>query len=56
MDPKGYLRYHTTLNCITLSINEETFEPSMTVSLVGRRHGIAPNQLFPWRRLVSQGG
>src|SRR5262244_1172269 len=34
---------------------EETFEPGMTVSLVARRHGVAPNQLFSWRRLVAQG-
>ena len=34
---------------------EETFEPGMTVSLVPRRHGVAPNQLFTWRRLVAQG-
>jgi len=34
---------------------EETFEPDMTVSLVARRHGVAPNQLFTWRRLVAQG-
>src|SRR5258707_15264584 len=34
---------------------EETFEPGMTVSLVARRHGVAPNQLFAWRRLVAQG-
>ena len=27
----------------------------MTVSLVARRHGIAPNQLFTCRRLVAQG-
>jgi transposase-like protein len=27
----------------------------MTVSLVARRHGVAPNQLFTWRRLVAQG-
>ena len=33
----------------------ETQEPGMTVSLVARRHGIAPNQLFHWRRLVGQG-
>ena len=26
-----------------------------TVSLVARRHGVAPNQLFAWRRLVAQG-
>src|SRR6516162_3915883 len=34
---------------------EETFEPGMTVSLVARRHGVAPNQLFTWRRPVAQG-
>ena len=34
---------------------EETLEPGMTVSLVARRHGVAPNQLFTWRRLVTQG-
>src|SRR4029077_6651555 len=34
---------------------EETFEPGMTVRLVARRHGVAPNQLFTWRRLVAQG-
>jgi transposase len=36
-------------------IVEETFAPGMTVSLVARRHGVAPNQLFTWRRLVAQG-
>jgi transposase-like protein len=25
---------------------EETFEPGVTVSLVGRRHSVTPNQLF----------
>ena len=34
---------------------EETFEPGITVSLVDRRHGVAPSQLFTWRRLVAQG-
>src|SRR5215210_6507398 len=34
---------------------EETFAPGMTVSLVARQHGIAPNQLFTWRRLAAQG-
>ena len=29
---------------------EETFEPGATVSLVARRHGVAPNQL------LTQGG
>ena len=35
---------------------EETFAPGMTVSLVARQHGVAPNQLFTWRRLVAHGG
>ena len=34
---------------------EETFAPGMTVGLVARQHGVAPNQLFTWRRLVAQG-
>src|SRR5262249_51818676 len=34
---------------------DETFEAGMTVSLVARRHGVAPNQLFTWRRLVVEG-
>ena len=34
---------------------EETFAPGMTVSLVARQHGVAPNQLFTGRRLVGQG-
>ena len=34
---------------------EETFAPGMTVSLVARQHGVAPNQLFTWRRLVAHG-
>jgi len=41
--------------CEKVRMVEETFEPSMTVSLVARRRGVAPNQLFTWRRLVSQG-
>lgn len=38
-----------------LAMVSETYEPGMTVSLVARRHGVAPNQLFNWRRLASQG-
>ena len=34
---------------------EQTFAPGMTVSLVARQNGIAPNQLFTWRRLAAQG-
>ena len=33
----------------------ETHEPGVTVSLVARRHGVAPNQLFTWRKLAAQG-
>jgi transposase len=32
----------------------ETHEAGVTVSLVARRHGVAPNQLFTWRRLAAQ--
>jgi transposase len=35
---------------------EETCEPGMTVSLVARRHGVAPNRVFTRRRFVAQGG
>jgi transposase-like protein len=34
---------------------EETYEPGATVSLVARRHGVAPDQLFTWRRLAAEG-
>ena len=38
-----------------LLIVQETFEADVTVSLVARRHGVAPNQLFRWRKLAAQG-
>jgi transposase len=38
-----------------VAIVNETYEPGVTVSLVARRHGIAPNQLFHWRKLATQG-
>lgn len=38
-----------------LALIAETMEPGMTVSLVASRHGIAPNQLFAWRRLANEG-
>ncbi|MGJ7043746.1 transposase [Shinella sp. BE166] len=38
-----------------LAIIQETYEADATVSIVARRHGIQPNQLFAWRRLASQG-
>ena len=37
------------------AIVQETWAPGMSVSLVARRHGIAPNQLFTWRRLHASG-
>src|SRR4051812_21866011 len=36
-------------------IVEETYLPGNSVSLVARRHGIAGNHLFTWRRLMAQG-
>src|SRR5690348_4601134 len=36
-------------------IVQETFAPGMSVSLVARQHGVAPNQLFTWRRLYAKG-
>ena len=38
-----------------MRIVEETYLPGNSVSLVARRHGIAGNQLFTWRRLMAQG-
>jgi transposase len=38
-----------------LTIVQETYEPDVTVSIVARRHGIQPNQLFAWRKLAAQG-
>jgi hypothetical protein len=32
-----------------LAIVAETYQPGMSVSLVARRHGIAPNQVFSGR-------
>jgi transposase len=37
------------------AIVQETYEPGMTVSLVARKHGIAPSQLFYWRRRMEEG-
>lgn len=38
-----------------LAIIQETYEPDATVSIVARRYGIQPNQLFTWRKLANQG-
>ena len=34
---------------------EETFDIGSSVSEVARRHGIAPSQLFYWKRTMEQG-
>lgn len=36
-------------------IVEETYLPGSSVSEVARRHGVAGNQVFGWRRLMAQG-
>lgn len=38
-----------------LRMVEETFLPGNSVSLVARVHGVAPNQLFGWRRQAASG-
>ncbi len=35
---------------------EETMQLGMSVSLVARRAGIAPSQLFAWKRRMLEGG
>ncbi len=39
-----------------LRIVEESLQPDMTVSYVARQHGVAPNLLFRWRKLMREGG
>lgn len=38
-----------------MAMVRETYEPGMSVSLVARRHGVNPNQLFQWRKLEKAG-
>src|SRR5690606_7845666 len=38
------------------TIIEQSFEPGETASSTARRHGVAPNLLYRWRRLLSEGG
>ncbi len=35
---------------------EEAMQPGLSVSYVARRHGIAPSQLFAWKRRMLEGG
>ncbi len=37
------------------SIVQETYLPGMNVSLVARKYGINPSQVFVWRRLMEEG-
>jgi transposase len=39
-----------------LRIVEETLSSGDSVSAVARRHGVAPNLLYRWRRLMTEGG
>ena len=39
-----------------LRIIEETYESGESVSAVARRHGVAANLVFRWRRLMNEGG
>jgi len=39
-----------------LRVIEESSLPGMSVSFVARKYGIAPNQVFRWRKLMSNGG
>lgn len=34
---------------------EETYEPGHSVSYVARKHGIAPSQLFAWKKKMEAG-
>jgi transposase len=37
------------------SMVDETYEPGVTVSYVARKYGIAPSQLFSWKRQMEAG-
>lgn len=37
------------------AIIQETYQPGMSVSLIARKYGIFPSQLFYWRRLMEHG-
>jgi transposase len=38
-----------------LRIVEETLQPGASISAVARRNGVAPNLLYRWRRLMTEG-
>ena len=39
-----------------LAVVTETMQPGISLSYVARRHGLAPAQVFRWRRLVAKDG
>lgn len=39
-----------------LRIVDETLRSGESLSAVARRHGVAPNLLYRWRRLMTEGG
>lgn len=39
-----------------LRIVEESFDSEESISTVARRNGVAPNLLYRWRKLMSEGG
>ena len=39
-----------------LQIIEKSFQPGESVSSAARRRGVAPNLLYRWRRLMTEGG
>ena len=39
-----------------LRIVEETLDERASISVVARRNGVAPNLLYRWRRLMTEGG
>jgi len=42
--------------CEKARMVEESTQPGMSVSYVARRYGVAPNLLFRWRKLMTDGG
>ena len=39
-----------------LQLVEETLVSGDSISAIARRHGVAPNLLYRWRRLMTEGG
>ena len=37
------------------AIVQQTYQPGMSVSIIARKYGILPNQLFYWRRCMENG-